>query len=109
MPPVQQSAGRRVWSITPEVAGQRFFAPLITNTTPSDITLEINAGTASAVRCNCIVPRGAVRAHIGYYRLFANSTLAAYNAAHPYTGPHSDRGDFAARVVPKSGVIVVTY
>lgn len=109
MLPLQQSVGRRVWSITPEVAGQRFFAPLITNTTASDITLEINAGTASAVRCNCIVPRGAVRAHIGYYRLFGNSTLAAYNAAHPYTGPHSDRGDFAARVVPKSGVIVVTY
>ena len=109
MPALQQSAGRRVWSITPEAAGQRFFAPLITNTTPSDITVEINAGTAAAVRCNCIVPRGAVRVHIGYYRLFANSTLAAYNSAHPYTGPHSDRGDFVARIAPKSGAIEITY
>ena len=109
MPAVQQSAGRRVWSINPETAGQRFFSPLITNTTPSDITVEVNAGTAAAVRCNCVVPRGAVRAHIGYYRLYANSTVAAYNSAHPYTGPHSDRSDFAARVAPSSGAIVLTY
>jgi eukaryotic-like serine/threonine-protein kinase len=109
MPAAQQSAGRRVWSITPEVAGQRFFAPLITNTTPSDITVEVNPGTAAALRCNCVVPRGAVRAHIGYYRSYANSTVAAYNAAHPYAGPHSDRNDFAARVAPSSGAIVLTY
>jgi hypothetical protein len=109
MPALQQSAGRRIWSITSEVAGQRFFTPLISNTTPSDITVEINTGTAAAVRCNCVVPHGAVRAHIGYYRLYANSTVAAYNAAHPYTGPHSDRSAFAARVAPKSGEIVLTY
>ena len=95
MPVVQRGViGRSVWRITADAAGQRFFAPLITNTTPSDITLEINPGTAAAVRCNCVVPRGAVRAHNGYYRLYANSTVAAYNAAHPYTGPHSDRDDF---------------
>ena len=103
MPAIQQSAGRRIWTITPEVGGQRFFAPLITNTTASDVTLEINPGTAAAVRCNCVVPRGAVRAHVGYYRFYANSSVAAYNAAHPYVGPHSDRGDFATRVAPNSG------
>jgi hypothetical protein len=109
MPAIQQSAGRRIWTITPEVGGQRFFAPLITNTTASDVTLEINPGTAAAVRCNCVVPRGAVRAHVGYYRFYANSSVAAYNAAHPYVGPHSDRGDFATRVAPNSGAIVLTY
>jgi len=109
MPVLQRGVGRRVWHITAEAAGQRFFAPLVTNTTPSDITVEINAGTAATVRCNCVVPRGAVRAHVGYFRLYANSTVAAYNAAHPYTGPHSDRNDFAARVAPGSGAIVLTY
>lgn len=110
MPVVQRRViGRRVSRITADAAGQRFFAPLISNTTPSDITVEINPGTAAAIRCNCVVPHGAVRAHIGYYRFYANSTVAAYNAAHPYTGPHSDRGDFAARVAPSSGVIVLTY
>jgi hypothetical protein len=109
MPAVERGAGRRMWRITAETAGQRFFAPLVTNTTPSDITVEVNAGTAAAVRCDCVVPRGAVRAHIGYYRFYANSTVAAYNAAHPYSGPHSDRGDFAARVALTSGAIVLTY
>jgi len=71
--------------------------------------VEVNAGTAAAVRCDCVVPRGAVRAHIGYYRFFANSTVAAYNAAHPYAGPHNDRGDFATRVASSSGAIVLTY
>jgi hypothetical protein len=109
MPPIERRGGRRVWSITAQVAGQRYFAPLITNTTPSDITVEVNPGTAVAVRCNCIVPRGAVRAHIGYYRFYANSAVAAYNAAHPYAGPHSDRADFARGVSPESGTIVLQY
>ena len=109
MPVVGREAGKRAWRITAEVRGQRFFAPLVTNTTSSDIAVEVNAGSAAAVHCACVVPRGAVRAHIGYYRLFANSTVAAYNAAHPYTGPHSDRGDFASQVVPASGAIVLTY
>ena len=109
MPAPQRVLGRRVWRITAEVRGQRFFAPLITNTTPSDITVEVNPGTAAAVRCNCLVPRGAVRSHIGYYRLYANSAVAAYNAAHPYVGPHADRGDFATRVAPTSGALELSY
>jgi serine/threonine-protein kinase len=109
MPVVRRTAGRRLWRITAAIDGRRFFTPLITNTTPSDVTVEVNPGTAAAVPCNCLVPRGAVRAHIGYYRLYANSAVAAYNAAHPYTGPHSDRSAFAARVAPGSGAIELTY
>ena len=105
----QRVLGRRVWRITAEVAGQRFFAPLITNASASDVTVEVNPGTAAAVRCNCLVPRGAVRSHVGYYRLYANSRVAAYNAAHPYLGPHADRDAFAARVAPQSGAIELTY
>src|SRR5881628_1072799 len=41
--------GRRVSSITAELAGQRYFAPLVTNTSASDVTLEVNPGTAAAV------------------------------------------------------------
>jgi hypothetical protein len=95
--------------ITADVPGQRFFAPLITNTTASDITVEVNPGTAAAARCNCLVPRGAVRSHVGYYRLFANSGVAAYNTAHPYEGPHADRSGFAPRIAPQSGAIELTY
>jgi hypothetical protein len=101
--------GRRWARVTADAAGQSYFAPLITNTSASDITLEVNPGTAAARRCDCLVPRGAVRTHIGYYRLYRNSTVAAYNSAHPYLGPHVDREGFAARVTAPSGVVVLTF
>jgi hypothetical protein len=109
LPEADNKLGRRVSQVTALVEGQRYFAPLVTNTTASDITLEVNPGTAVAARCGCLVPRGAARAHVGYYRLYANSTVAAYNVAHPYTGPHSDRADFAGAVPSTSGVIELTY
>ena len=107
LPP--RTLGRRVWHLTAEADGQRYFAPLITNTTPSDVTLEVNPGTAAAVRCNCLVPRGAVRTHVGYYRLYENSAVAAYNSAHPYTGPHADREGFATRVARPSGALALMF
>jgi serine/threonine-protein kinase len=101
--------GRRWARVTADVAGQSYFSPLITNTSASDITLEVNPGTAAARQCACLVPRGAVRTHIGYYRLYRNSTVAAYNSAHPYLGSHVDRDGFAARVTAPSGVVVLTF
>lgn len=109
MAALRRVRGRRVWAITAEVDGQSYFAPLITNTTASDVTIAVNLGTSAATRCGCLVPAGAVRTHIGYYRLYANSGIAAYNAAHPYAGPHSDRMGFAARVAPRSGAVVLTF
>ena len=50
-----------------------------------------------------------MRTHIGYYRLYRNSTIAAYNNAHPYIGPHADREGFAPRVAPRSGAVVLTF
>ncbi|HEX4574832.1 MAG TPA: serine/threonine-protein kinase [Gemmatimonadales bacterium] len=109
VPEFRRSGGRRVADITAERGGQSYFAPLITNTSASDLTLEVNPGTAAALRCNCLVPRGAVRAHVGYYRLYRNSVVAAYNSAHPYSGPHADRADFATQVAPRSGAVVLTF
>ena len=109
VPEFRRLRGRRVAAVTAEVDGQRYFAPLVTNSSPSDITLEVNPGTAATVRCNCLVPKGAPRTHVGYYRLYQNSAIAAYNSAHPYVGPHVDRQGFAARVDPRSGVVVLTF
>jgi hypothetical protein len=50
-----------------------------------------------------------VRAHVGYYRLYRNSAVAAYNTAHPYTGPHVDREGFAGRVTPPGGAVVLEF
>jgi serine/threonine-protein kinase len=101
--------GRPLARVTAVAAGQRYFAPLITNTTPSAITVEVNAGTAVAVRCNCLVAPGAVRTHVGYYRLYENSTVAAYNGTHPYSGPHVDRQGFATETALASGAVVLTF
>ena len=109
LPDFRRTRGRRVAPIVPEVGGQSYFAPLVTNTTATDITIEVNPGTRAAVRCNCLVPKGAVRTHIGYYRLYQNSSIAAYNNAHPYVGPHADRAEFAPRVAPRSGAVVLVF
>ena len=109
LPAFPRAGGRLLADVSAEVGGQRYFAPLITNASASDITLEVNPGTAAAVRCNCLVLKDAVRTHIGYYRLYQNTSVAAYNSAHPYIGPHADRHGFAGRVVPQSGVVVLTF
>jgi len=109
LPSPHRVLGRRVIRITADANGQRFFAPLVTNTTATELTVEVNPGTAAAVRCQCVVPRGAVRTHVGYYRLFANSAVAAYNTAHPYLGDHVDQNGFADRVAPRSGAVILTY
>src|SRR2546427_567133 len=80
LPAFRRVRGRRVAGITAAVEGQSYFAPLVTNASASDITLEVNPGSAAAVRCNCLVPKGAVRTHVGYYRLYLNSAVTAYNS-----------------------------
>src|SRR5213592_4485576 len=109
LPAFPRAGGRLLADVSAEADGQRYFAPLITNTSASDITLEVNPGSTAAVRCNCLVSQGAVRTHIGYYRLYQNSSVAAYNTAHPYIGPHADRHGFAGRVTPQSGAVVLTF
>ena len=109
LPAFPRAGGRLLADVSAEVGGQRYFAPLITNGSASDITVEVNPGTTAAVRCNCLVSKGAVRTHIGYYRLYQNSSVAAYNSAHPYIGPHADRHGFAGRVAPQSGAVVLAF
>src|SRR5204862_140530 len=49
LPAFQRLRGRRVAPIVPEVGGQSYFAPLVTNTTATDITIEVNPGTQAAL------------------------------------------------------------
>src|SRR6266550_1055631 len=102
LPAFPRAGGRLLADVSAEVGGQRYFAPLITNASASDITLEVNPATAAAVRCNCLVSKGAVRTHIGYYRLYQNTSVAAYNSAHPYIGPHADRHALDPRLLMRA-------
>src|SRR6184192_1908827 len=56
--PFTNVRGRRVARIAAAVGSQSFFAPLITNSSASDINLEVNPGTAAAARCG-----GGARVH----------------------------------------------
>src|SRR5205809_2653450 len=54
LPEFPRTRGRRVAPIVAQVGGLSYFAPLGTNTSATDITIEGNPGTRAAVRCNCL-------------------------------------------------------
>lgn len=53
------------------------FAPLVSNTTPGPLAIAVNVGTVNAQACDCRVNAGTMRARIGYYPLFVNSSVQA--------------------------------
>ena len=83
-----------------------YFAPLITNETGGPLTITVNAGLAGPVPCGCIVPAGAVRMEIGYYPLFANSTVRAEDSG---TGRTATFRDLGRQVDAARGVVWLLF
>jgi len=80
------------------------FAPLITNETDGMLGVTVNPGTAVARRCECAVPPGTVRGHIGYYELFRNS--AVEGALPGRSATFRDLGD---KVDPANGTVGLKF
>jgi hypothetical protein len=98
--------GRRVTGAARAVtADTAFFAPLITNETGRPLHVSVNVGTAAAMDCNCTVPPGAVRAPIGYYPLYQNSSVRATDA----TRRSATFTDLGSKVNRTSGVVGLRF
>lgn len=91
--------------ITPHVGGSAIFAPLITNQTGVPLTVTVNAGLQGAAECPCEIPPSARRMAIGYYQLFANSTVEVRDPA----GRRATFRDLGAQVDPRSGVVGLQF
>ncbi len=86
-------------------ADSAFFAPLITNATDQSLEVIVNAGLAFSQSCECIVSPGTVRASIGYYPLFQNSTVQVKDPQ----GRTAMFSDFAASVEQATGAVGLRF
>jgi serine/threonine-protein kinase len=97
--------GRMVRVISAESGEHPVFAPLITNAAGVPLEVTVNAGLAGAEPCQCAVPPGATRAHLGYYRLYRNSTVEARDP----TGARARFQDLGSQVDRGSGVVGLRF
>lgn len=59
-------------------AGSRpLFQPRITNATGQPLSIRINVGSGAERACRCTVPAGGRRVPVGFYPLYANSSVRA--------------------------------
>jgi hypothetical protein len=82
-----------------------YFAPLITNATGLPLMVRVNAGLAAAEECPCEVPPAALRAPIGYYRLFQNSTVEVRDSL----GRRATFRDLGPQADPRSGAVGLRF
>jgi tRNA A-37 threonylcarbamoyl transferase component Bud32 len=102
---IARPSGRIRVAATASPKGGNYFAPLITNETGKPLTVTVNAGLAGALPCACTVPPGAVRMEIGYYPLFANSTVRAEEVGATRTATFKDLGPQVDAVSGRVGLL----
>ena len=83
-----------------------YFAPLVTNASTRPLRVTVNAGLQGALDCGCAVRAGGRRVFIGYYRLFRNSTVRAYESA---GGPSAMFRDLGPEVRGAGGTVGLRF
>jgi hypothetical protein len=82
-----------------------YFAPLITNGTSGPLRVTVNAGLTGALDCGCAVRAGGRRVFIGYYRLYANSTVRARTRS----GAEATFRDLGPQVTRSDGTVGLRF
>lgn len=81
-----------------------YFAPLITNAASVPLRVTVNAELPGGLDCGCAVRPGAQRVFIGYYRLYANSTVQARAA-----GREATFRDLGPQVTTRNGTVGLRF
>ena len=81
-----------------------YFAPLITNAATVPLRVTVNAGLPGALDCGCAVRPGGRRVFIGYYRLYANSTVQARGA-----GGEATFRELGPQVTTRNGTVGLRF
>ncbi len=61
-----------------------FFNPIITNESSSRLLMGVNWDLQAENRCNCVVPAFSDNVNLGYYLLFSNTQVRAYDEDNGY-------------------------
>jgi Viral BACON domain len=106
---VQSPTGNHSYSITNVVGSTTYFAPVITNTTSSAITIGINWGLVGQVECGGVIPASDGLAYnVGYYILYTNSDVVAFLDGSNFTGTYETWQNFNSNVASLSGRVNLT-
>ena len=102
---VAGARGRMERTATARNDSAAWFAPHITNETGIALSLVINAGLRGETPCDCTIPPGAVRQLVGYFPLFANSSVQARTR----DGRRATFPDLGPEVDPVTGVVNLRF
>jgi hypothetical protein len=103
--PLDSTAGGTTFVVTADRGDRPVFAPLVTNTSGAPLSITVNAGLAGALDCGCSIAPGAVRARLGYYPLFKNSTVQAQLP----TGERATFTDLGTQVDRRNGAVGLRF